>query len=174
MKKYKNKIILIGGASSVSKSSYSLALMKKYNIVHKMGLGWIREMAKVYISKKKLPELYNHSFETNINNPIKNLYLQSIPQKKMVQFVIDRANREGQSIIIEGVGLVPGLMEFKNIDKKILLIVEDEKKHWNMVNKNTTHRLRKVPYKYFKNIRSIQKELLKRAKKNNWKIIKIS
>ena len=92
----------------------------------------------------------------------------------MVQYVIDRANREGQSIIIEGVGLIPGLMEFKNIDKKVLLIVEDEKKHWNMVNKNTTHRLRKVPYKYFKNIRSIQKELIKRAKKNNWKIIKIS
>ena len=45
----------------------------------------------------------------------------------MFENAINRANREGTSIIIEGVNIIPGLSEFKNIDKKILLVVRDEK-----------------------------------------------
>ena len=37
MKKFKNKIFIIGGASSVSKSSYSFKLMQKHKIIHKLG-----------------------------------------------------------------------------------------------------------------------------------------
>ena len=127
MKKYKNTIILIGGATGVTKSSYSYELMKK-KIIHKMGSGFIREMAKSFYTKDKLPELYNHSFETNIKYPIRNLYLQSVPLKKWFkkQFI---ELIEGTSIIFEGVNFIPGLMEFENIDKKILLIVKDKKKN---------------------------------------------
>ena len=53
MKKYKNKIFIIGGASSVSKSSLSFELMKKHGIIHKLGSGFVREMAKSFITKKK-------------------------------------------------------------------------------------------------------------------------
>ena len=89
----------------------------------------------------------------------------------MVQKAIHRANREGTSIIFEGVNFIPGLMEFENIDKKILLIVKDKKKHLNMIKKNNTHKLRKVSDKYFENIRNIQNELIIRAKKFGWIIL---
>ena len=36
MKKFKNKIFLIGGASAVTKSSLSFELMKKHKIIHKL------------------------------------------------------------------------------------------------------------------------------------------
>ena len=52
--------------------------------------------------------------------------------------------------------IIPGLMEFSFIDRKILLVVEDEKKHFKMIKKNNTHKLRKVDDKFFKNIRAIQ------------------
>ena len=39
----------------------------------------------------------------------------------MFENAINRANREGTSIIIEGVNIIPGLSEFKNIDKKFYL-----------------------------------------------------
>ena len=171
MKKYKNKIFLIGGASSVTKSSLSFELMKKHNIIHKLGSGFIREMAKSFISKKINKHLYSHSFETNLKNPIQNLYLQSVPLKKMFRNAINRANKEGTSIIIEGVNIIPGLMEFNDIDEKILLVVKDEKRHINMLKNNTTHKLRKVDSKYFENIRAIQKELMRRAKKHKWRIL---
>ena len=52
MKKFKNNIFLIGGASGVTKSSLSFELMKKYKIIHKLGSGFVREMAKSFILKK--------------------------------------------------------------------------------------------------------------------------
>ena len=174
MKKFKNKIILIGGATGVAKSSYSYSIMKKEKIVHKIGSGFIREMAKSFISKKKNKNLYTHSYETNLKKPILNLYLQSKPIKKMIKKVIERANREGTSIIIEGVNLIPGLMEFKNIDQKILLIVKNEKKHFKMIKMNKPHKLREVPKKYLTNIRSIQNKLITEAKKYKWKILDLS
>ena len=171
MKKFKNKIFLIGGASAVTKSTLSFELMKKHNIIHKLGSGFIREMAKSFIMKKDNKHLYTHSFETNLRNPIKNLILQSIPLKKMFQNAINRANREGTSMIIEGVNIIPGLMEFNDIDTKVLLVVRDEHKHFKMLKRNNTHKLRKVDEKYFQNIRKIQYQLILRAKKYNWKII---
>tara|TARA_B110000037_G_scaffold159154_1_gene179586 strand:- start:2513 stop:3037 length:525 start_codon:yes stop_codon:yes gene_type:complete len=171
MKKFKNKIFLIGGASAVTKSSLSFELMKKHNIIHKLGSGFIREMAKSFILKKDNKHLYTHSFETNLRNPIKNLIQQSVPLKKMFQNAINRANREGTSMIIEGVNIIPGLMEFNDIDSKVLLVVRDEQKHFKMLKRNNTHKLRKVDEKYFQNIRKIQYQLILRAKKYNWKII---
>jgi 2-phosphoglycerate kinase len=145
--------------------------MKKYNIIHKLGSGFIREMAKAFILKKNNKNLYSHSFETNLKNPIQNLYLQSVPLKKMFQNAINRANREGTSMVIEGVNIIPGLMEFDYVDAKILLIVKNEKQHFEMLKKNNTHKLRKVDEKYFENIRAIQDQLIIRAKRYNWKII---
>ena len=109
-------------------------------------------------------------FETNIKYPIRNLYLQSVPLKKMVQKAIHRANRKVPQLYLKG-NFIPGLMEFENIDKKILLIVKDKKKHLNMIKKNNTHKLRKVSDKYFENIRNIQNELIIRAKKFGWIIL---
>ena len=171
MKKYKNKIILIGGAAGVGKSTLSKKLMTTEKIVHKIGTGFVREMAKSFIQKKNNKSLYTHSFETSLSSPIKNLYLQSIPLKKMLKKVVDRSNREGTSMIIEGVNLIPGLIDFDDIDERILLIVKDERKHLMMIKKNNTHMLRKVPLLYFENIRKIQSSLIERAKKFKWKIL---
>ena len=67
MKKFKNKIIfLINSAFGVTKSSFSYELMIKHKIIHKLGSGFIREMAKSFISKKKNKNIYTHSFETNL------------------------------------------------------------------------------------------------------------
>ena len=171
MKKFKNKIFLIGGASGVAKSSFSFELMQKHKIIHKIGSGFIREMAKSFISKKENKHLYNHSFETSLKNSFENLYLQSLPLKKMINYSINRANREGTSIIIEGTSMIPGLMEFSFVDKKILLVVKNENQHFRMIKKNNTHKLRNIDDKYFKNIRAIQNKLILLAKKHNWKIV---
>ena len=170
MKKFKNKIILIGGASGVTKSSFSYELMIKHKIIHKLGSGFIREMAKSFISKKKNKNIYTHSFETNLKSPIQNLLLQSIPLKKMFENAINRANREGTSIIIEGVNKFPVCRNLKILTKKFYLWL-GMKKHFNLINNNKTHKLRKVNNNYFKNIRLIQEELILLAKKYNWKIL---
>ena len=64
MGKFKNKIFLIGGASGVTKSSLSFELMKKHKIIHKLGSGFVREMAKSFILKKN-----NKMFVISKNDP---------------------------------------------------------------------------------------------------------
>tara|TARA_A100001015_G_C14687131_1_gene593018 strand:+ start:309 stop:689 length:381 start_codon:yes stop_codon:yes gene_type:complete len=125
MKKFKNKIILIGGATGVAKSSYSYSIMKKEKIVHKIGSGFIREMAKSFISKKKNKNLYTHSYETNLKKPILNLYLQSGNNKKTISAFFDTysnvctlnlsflANLEYSSLILATKTLYPESLKFR-------------------------------------------------------------
>tara|TARA_B100000963_G_scaffold289850_1_gene259478 strand:+ start:10173 stop:10688 length:516 start_codon:yes stop_codon:yes gene_type:complete len=169
----KPKIIVIGGATATSKSTFSFELMKKHKIVHKLGSGFIREMAKNFYKKKKFPTLYNHSYQGIYDKPFQNLYEQSKPLKKMIHLAIKRANREGTSIIIEGVNLIPGLTEFKEVSKKYMMVIKNEKKHLNRILKNKTHLNRKVSNTDFKKIRKIQEILILRATKYNWNIIEV-
>ena len=165
-----SNIFLIGGATATTKSTMSLNIMKKHNIVHKLGTGFLREMCKIYFKKKDLPSLYNHSFGTiKTKDPFKNLYLQSLPINKMIKIALQRAEREGTSIIIEGVNVIPGLTNHKNA-KKIILAVRSEEKHKNLIFKNKTHLNREVKIDDFKRIRIIQNRLINLAKKNNWKV----
>ena len=53
MKKFKNKIILIGGASGVTKSSFSYELMIKHKIIHKLGSGLLEKWQSHLFQKKK-------------------------------------------------------------------------------------------------------------------------
>ena len=153
----KPKIIVIGGATATSKSTFSLKLMKKYKIVHKLGSGFIREMAKKFYNKKKFAQLYNHSYQGVIDKPFENLYAQSKLLKKMIHLAIKRADREGTSIIIEGVNLIPGLNEFKEVSKKYIMVVKNEKKHFNRIIKNKTHLNRRVSITDFKKLEKFRK-----------------
>ena len=171
--KNRTEIILIGGATGTGKSSISFKIMKKNNIIHKIGTGFIREMSKCFFTKKKYLEVYKHSFETNNKNKFDNLYLQSKYIKSMIKKSINRAYKEGTSIIIEGVNIIPGLMEFNCVTQKIIMVVENEKKHFKRIFQNTTHTKRKIAKSDFKKIRSIQKILMEKAKKYNWDINEI-
>lgn len=168
--KNKSRIILIGGATATSKSTESFKMMKKYKIVHKLGTGFIREMCKLFVKKKELPELYSHSFGTgSIKDPFKNLYKQSVPINKMINLALKRASREGTSMIIEGVNVIPGLTNFEN-SEKIIMAVRSEKFHKKMIFENKTHLRRKITLKDFKKIRKIQSNFIFLAKKHKWKV----
>ena len=69
---------------------------------------------------KKIFRVYKHSFETNNKNKFDNLYLQSKYIKNMIRKSVNRAYKEGTSIIIEGVNIIPGLMEFNCVTQKLL------------------------------------------------------
>ena len=56
---------------------------------------------------------------------------------------IKRAFNEGTSLIIEGVNIIPGMISEKHISKKIILYVENEGFHRNMV-LGKTHSKRRI------------------------------
>ena len=164
-----NRICLISGASGVGKSSTAKKLSQNFDIIHRLGSGFIREMAKAFITETTCPSLYRHSFYEDENQKaFDNLYEQSLVIQPMIELSISRAYREGTGLIIEGVNIIPGLTALKYEDTKyVVLYVKDKDKHFKMIN-GETHGKRVVTNYQFKLVRSIQDELLKRAQKYDW------
>ncbi len=112
-----NPIILIGGVAGTGKTTLSNILLQELNINHKIGLGWIRETLCSVLSKEKYPELFDYSFKTNNKDDLRSYYIfnQTLYHKKAIEFCINRAYNEGTSLIIEGVNLVPGIIDTKYV-----------------------------------------------------------
>jgi len=169
-----NKIILIGGASGSSKTSTSKDISCKFDIAHRIGSGFVREMAKNFITRKENASLYGYSY-TPINNmtAFQNLYSQSKVIEPMINLSIKRAFNEGTSIIIEGVNIIPGLNEYDEVTDKIILYVEDEKDHFQMIH-GLTHKNRSVSRQNFLNVRKIQSEFVEKARDYGWNLFDIT
>ena len=170
-----SKIILISGASGVAKSSTSKKLSELYNITHRIGSGFVREMAKSFISEEDEPSLYRYSFYQDSKiSAFENLYSQSAIIQPMMQLAINRAYREGTGLIVEGVNVIPGLtlMHYQEI-QSIVLYVEDEAKHFDMIN-GDTHANRHVSKQQLKLVRDIQHVLIQRAAEFNWPAIDVT
>ena len=169
-----NKIILIGGASGTSKTSSSKDISAKLDVAHRLGSGFVREMAKFFITKGENPSLYEYSFSpVGDLSPFQNLYSQSKAIEPMINLAVKRAASEGTSIIIEGVNIIPGLNEYKESTDQIILYVEDEETHYRMIH-GPTHKKRIVTQDNFKKIRIIQSEFIKRAQEYEWNLFDIS
>jgi len=169
-----NKIILIGGASGTSKTTSSRSISVKFDVAHRLGSGFIREMAKNFITKNESPSLYEYSFSPVGNlSPFQNLYVQSKAIEPMINLAVKRAAAEGTSIIIEGVNIIPGLNEYKETTDQIILYVDDEKIHYEMMH-GPTHKNRVISKDNFKNVRIIQSEFIKRAKDYEWNLFDVS
>ena len=165
-------IILIGGPAGAGKTTVSRYLCQKYDINHRLGSGFIREIVKSFISKNKNPFLYNYSFKCHDPNysSFDNLFNQSKSMLEPMESSIKRAFNEGTSLIIEGVNVIPGMISEKHISKKIVLYVENEEFHRDMV-LGKTHSKRKISNIDFSNIRIIQDNFIERARKNNWELV---
>ena len=170
-----NKICLISGASGVAKSSTAKKLSEKYGFIHRLGSGFIREMAKAFLTEIEAPSLYRYSFYQDVNQKaFQNLYDQSLLLQPMIELAIMRAFREGTGLIIEGVNIIPGLTKILNTEVTyIVLYVKDKEKHFKMIN-GDTHGKRVVSQEQFKLVRSIQNELIQRASQYNWPILDVT
>ncbi len=167
-------IILIGGAAGTAKTSFSKIICNELNMAHRMGSGFIRESAKSFISVKENPYLYNYSFSPHENiSAFENLYRQSESINNSMELCIKRAFDEGTSLLIEGVNVIPGLINTNLVTFNVIFYVEDFKKHFKMIS-GKTHSKRKISDSHFNNVRKIQEEFKSRAKKYNWPTIDLS
>ena len=166
------KIILIGGVNGSGKTTIAKALSKRLGIPHRIGIGFMRESIKAFISKEQEPLLYSHSFKAfeiaggSIENGFrKQTKLISLP----VNACITRAQYEGTGLIIEGTQLLP---EF--VPKEIFLVFLFPDKtcnHYDRIHGKDTHSKRKVIKEEFDGIKKIEKYLIKQAKKHDVPII---
>ncbi|WP_405298324.1 3H domain-containing protein [Methanobrevibacter sp.] len=181
-------VILIGSASGIGKSTIAAELAKSLNIKHLIESDFIRAVVRGIIGKEYAPALHSSSYDAYKSIRNKSRYTSYddlvaagfddhasyvIPA---LEKVIQRAITDFDDIIIEGVHLVPGLIdidqfkEYANI--YFFVLSSDEESHKERFVKRAVqiHRGGKQ-LDFFRENRIIHDHLLKQAQEYDVNII---
>ncbi|MDR0900064.1 MAG: 2-phosphoglycerate kinase [Methanobrevibacter sp.] len=136
-------VLLIGGASGVGTSSIAFEIANRLGIRNMISTDMIREVMRKIVSKELLPVIHESSFTA-----YKGMRVSPPPELDDVlagfrdhvdtvsvgiEGVIERALKEGISIVIEGVHIVPGFISKELLEKDnvimFVLTLHDKEVH---------------------------------------------
>jgi 2-phosphoglycerate kinase len=120
-------IVLIGGTAGTGKSTLARELAWEMRFDHRLGTGFVREVARSYHSAETAPDLYTFTFRAA--DPIDHLMAQARLLKPAIDACIARARNEGTSLVIEGNHLVPTLYHDAPVDLYIVLSAPQTAEH---------------------------------------------
>ena len=182
-------VILIGSASGIGKSTIAAELAKKLNIKHLIESDFIRAVVRGIIGKEYAPALHSSSYDAYKHIRHKSRYerydeLVSAGFDDHAAYVIpglekiiQRAITDYDDLVIEGVHLVPGLIDIEQFredaDIYFFILSSDEESHKERFVKRAIqiHRGGKQ-LDFFKENRIIHDHLLKQAEINDVHVIK--
>ena len=162
-------IVLIGGVAGTGKTTIANLLLHLLNIDHKIGLGWIRETLRTLLTENEYPELFDYSFKTSKTKDSEKYYIfkQTEYHKQSIEACIDRAHREGTSLIIEGVSLVPGIINTKYVTNYFWLKMPGNIEVHKKLLLGETHMKRNIRQNDFSAIRKVGKYIEKNFNNHN-------
>ncbi|WP_299525259.1 3H domain-containing protein [uncultured Methanobrevibacter sp.] len=181
-------VILIGSASGIGKSTIAAELAKQLNIKHLIESDFIRAVVRGIIGKEYAPALHNSSYEAykSLRNKFKYDNYDELVSAGFdehasyvipaIEKIIQRAITDFDDIIIEGVHLVPGLIDIKKFQEDaniyFFILSSDEEAHKERFVKRAIqiHRGGKQ-LDFFKENRIIHDHLISQAKKFNATIL---
>ena len=165
-------IILIGGISGSGKTTMGNVLLHSLEIDHSIGTGWIREILTTQLKKEDYPELFTHSYRpiTNIT-PFENFCRGTKSLLPSIKACIKRARTEGTSLIIEGVCLMPEIIDESLYDFFFLLKGKQDVAQYKKMVFGKSHNTRPIYDADIKANVKIEKELISICKKTNTLII---
>jgi len=161
------KIVLVGGVAGVGKTTIARELVYRYGIYQRVGTGFIREICKTLT---KNPCLDSHTYLTSEEPAYEHLVRQTLAIKNAINCCIDRAYREGTSLVIEGNHCIPWVLNNKKVSHAFILFVDDEKKHWKLLT-GKSHKNRVITQEDFARIREMQYSLTHLAEINGVQMI---
>jgi len=166
-------VLLLGGAAGTGKTSLARTLCSELEITHRLGSGFIREVAKSFVSSEENAFLYNYSFRPHLDiSPFENLRRQSEILANAMRLCMKRACEEGTSLLIEGVHVIPGLFDTDYFTLGAVLTVESYKQHFQMI-QGKTHSKRRISEDDFHKIRGIQEDFKVAARASGWPLIDV-
>jgi 2-phosphoglycerate kinase len=108
-------IILLGGTTGVGKTSIALEVASRLGIRRVMSTDSIRQVMRITLSPELAPALHVSSFDAHRHVPERAVIDGFMAQAQIVgvgvRAMIDRALEESSSLILDGVSIVPGLLD---------------------------------------------------------------
>jgi 2-phosphoglycerate kinase len=131
-------VILVGGATGTGKSTVATEIAYRLGITRVTSTDFVRETMRAFFSHEFMPSIHYSSFEADgaapdADDPLVAGFLEQSREVLVgVRASIERALREGWSMVLEGVHLVPGLLPL--VDENALvtacvLKIDDETAH---------------------------------------------
>lgn len=176
-------VVLIGGATGTGKSTVATELAYRLGITRVTSTDFVRQTMRAFFSRKFMPSIHFSSFEAagalrrpdEAGDPaIAGFLEQSRNVLVGVRASLDRALEEGWSMVLEGVHLVPGLVELPRkaqdaVVAQCVLSIDDAERHAShfYVRDASTEGVRPVR-KYlerYDEIRRIQEAIVARAQR---------
>lgn len=145
-------VLLIGGTAGTGKTTLANSICSRLAIDHRLGTGFVREIIKSEVREEEEPCLYRFTFRAA--DPIQNLVDQSQRLYTAVKACIDRARREGTSLLIEGTHLIPRIYHNEDVDMFIMLGAPEATEHYRRIT-GKTHMQRSITPHDFENARQI-------------------
>ncbi|MAG78275.1 hypothetical protein CL616_02820 [archaeon] len=162
----KEIIILVSGVAGTGKTTLSNLLVSELKLDHHIGLGWIRETVCAHVKEEDFPELFSFSFKPVEDVDIfHHFYKQAMQMKPSIEACLKRARREGTSVVIEGVNLIPEIIDDSLFDFHFFLQSKGEDGHKQML-LGKSHSKREIKEEDFQKIREIERKFLDLCDKN--------
>lgn len=176
-------VLLVGGGTGTGKSTLATEVAHRLGITRVTSTDFIRQTMRALFSRELMPSVHYSSFEAKLaltkaeedeaGDPVLLGFLDQTRNVLVgVEASIERAVAEGWSMVLEGVHLVPGMVETASAEAllvHVVVTVSDEELHrahfW--VRDTSTEGLRPID-KYLEGwpeIRLIQESILERARR---------
>jgi 2-phosphoglycerate kinase len=155
-------VVLIGGTAGTGKSTLARELAWEMRFDHRLGTGFLREVARTYHSAESAPDLYTFTFRAE--NPIDHLLAQARLLKPAIDACIARARNEGTSLVLEGNHLIPELYQDAPVDLYVVLSAPAPGEHQARLH-GQSHVKRRLTESDFANVRAIDKYFRAEAKR---------
>ena len=132
-------MVFIGGATGTGKSTVATELAYRFGITRVTSTDFVRQTMRAFFSRDFMPSIHQSSFEAgdafpDAEDSLEFGFLQQARNVNVgVRASTERAFHEGWSIVLEGVHLVPGMVELPSpelaVSVFVVLSIEDEDEH---------------------------------------------
>ena len=132
-------MVFIGGATGTGKSTVATELAYRFGITRVTSTDFIRQTMRAFFSSDFMPTIHQSSFEAgdpfpDAGDPLEFGFTEQSRNVNVgVRASSERALEEGWSLVLEGVHLVPGLVELPRPERAVsvfvVLSIEDDEEH---------------------------------------------
>ncbi len=181
-------VILIGSASGIGKSTIAANVSKRLGIKYLIETDFMREIVRGIIGSDYAPALHKSSFDAyttvkgkeDIHSEEKLIEIGFEEHSSFVipaiEKVINRCVRDQDSIVIEGVHVIPGQINTKQFEESaniyFFILTADEESHKErFIQRAIAIKRGGAQLDYFKENRIINDDLIRKAKAENVPVI---